>query len=174
MAVILGEEPFHQISKDYSIPGVIAGFKMDELLLGLGQLIALVEEGETKCMNGYSQVVSSQGNVLTQRLMAEVFEERESLWRGIGKVPFSGYGLKEAYKALEIIPREEEQVEAKETIKTCLCGLVVIGQKKPQECPLWGKVCNPITPQGVCMVSVEGACAIAYHFERGGENAKGD
>lgn len=172
VAAILGEKPFSQISKDYGIPGVIAGFKQDELLLALGQLIVLIEEGKTNCINGYPQVVSSKGNVLAQSLMAEVFEERESLWRGIGKVPLSGYGLKEAYKELEIIPSDEEQDEVQKTIETCLCGLVVIGQKKPKECPLWGKVCNPMTPQGVCMVSIEGACAIAYHFEKGGENAK--
>ncbi|MHC1748327.1 MAG: hypothetical protein AB9856_08045 [Cellulosilyticaceae bacterium] len=27
-------------------------------------------------------------------------------------------------------------------------------------------------PQGVCMVTMEGACAIAYHFRKGGEDAK--
>lgn len=172
VAVILGEKPFQQISKEHGIPGVIAGFKMDALLLGLGQLITLIEQGETKCINGYPQVVRSQGNTIAQNLMAEVFEERESLWRGIGKVPFSGYGLKERYKALEMIPREED-VKVQKSRKRCLCELVVTGQKKPKACPLWGKTCNPMTPQGVCMVSVEGACAIAYHFERRGENAKG-
>ncbi|PHV71864.1 hydrogenase formation protein HypD [Sporanaerobium hydrogeniformans] len=170
VAVILGEKIFTQISIDYGIPGVIAGFKMDELLVALARLIALCVEGKATCTNEYGNVVSSEGNILAQNQMREVFETRESLWRGIGKVPFSGYGMKEAYKNFEIIPSNEETGDSYNKMGLCLCGLVVRGRKKPQECPLWGESCTPMHPQGACMVTVEGACAIAYHFKEGGKN----
>lgn len=172
VAAILGEEDFRQISKKYSIPGVIAGFRMDELLLALGQLITLIEQEKRSCINLYNSVVSVNGNVLAQNLMTEIFEMRGSLWRGIGEIPLSGYGLKEAYKDFEILPCNEVNHSDIITNKACLCGLVVMGEKKPQTCPLWGKSCTPMHPQGVCMVTMEGACALAYQFEKGGKDAK--
>nr|MCR5617319.1 hydrogenase formation protein HypD [Clostridiales bacterium] len=46
-------------------------------------------------------------------------------------------------------------------------GLVLQGKIKPNECPLFGKVCNPDHPVGACMVSDEGACSAFYMY--GGE-----
>ena len=172
VAAILGEKGFRQISKEYSIPGVIAGFKMDEILLALGQLIALIGEEKRNCMNLYDSVVSVNGNVLAQNLMREVFEMRGSLWRGIGEIPLSGYGLKETYKHFEVMPCGSVVDDDTISSEGCLCGFVVTGKKKPRECPLWGGSCTPMHPQGVCMVTMEGACAIAYHFRKGGEDAK--
>ena len=46
----------------------------------------------------------------------------------------------------------------------CRCGEVLQGNCKPTDCPLFGKVCDPIHPVGACMVSDEGACAAYYHY----------
>ena len=40
----------------------------------------------------------------------------------------------------------------------CRCAKVITGSEKPHECPLFGSLCTPLTPQGACMVSSEGSC----------------
>ncbi|MBC7194274.1 MAG: hydrogenase formation protein HypD, partial [Caldisericia bacterium] len=35
---------------------------------------------------------------------------------------------------------------------------------KPNECPLFKKVCSPQNPVGPCMVSSEGACSAYYLY----------
>jgi hydrogenase expression/formation protein HypD len=43
---------------------------------------------------------------------------------------------------------------------------VLTGEKKPQDCRVFGTVCTPQTPLGACMVSSEGACAAYYNYGR--------
>jgi hydrogenase expression/formation protein HypD len=37
-----------------------------------------------------------------------------------------------------------------------------MGTIAPTQCPLYKKVCNPLNPQGACMVSSEGSCHAYY------------
>ena len=46
----------------------------------------------------------------------------------------------------------------------CISGLVLLGQRKPPECPAFGSRCTPEHPLGVTMVSSEGACAAYYRY----------
>jgi hydrogenase expression/formation protein HypD len=48
-------------------------------------------------------------------------------------------------------------------LKVQLTG-VLLGVKKPHECPAFGKECTPRTPLGATMVSSEGACAAYYPY----------
>ena len=48
----------------------------------------------------------------------------------------------------------------------CISGLIMQGQKKPHECPAFGKQCTPEKPLGAPMVSNEGACAAYYRYRR--------
>jgi hydrogenase expression/formation protein HypD len=48
--------------------------------------------------------------------------------------------------------------------KGCLCGDVIKGTKKPNQCKLYKKVCTPENPVGPCMVSIEGTCAVYYKY----------
>ena len=47
----------------------------------------------------------------------------------------------------------------------CRCAQVLMGRIRPRECPLFGKVCTPQTPQGACMVSTEGSCFSCWQSE---------
>ncbi|MBQ2626439.1 MAG: hydrogenase formation protein HypD, partial [Eubacterium sp.] len=40
----------------------------------------------------------------------------------------------------------------------CCCDRILTGEMRPNQCPLFGKVCTPLSPQGACMVSTEGGC----------------
>lgn len=169
VAAVIGEEPFKHISQEYNLPGVITGFRLEEILVGIAQLIKLISSEQAVCRNAYPQVVRPEGNKLAQQMMQQVFETRNSLWRGIGNIPYSGYGLKEPYKAFEILPKEEQLENKASKGSACLCDEIVMGKKKPEACSLWGKACTTGTPQGSCMASAEGACAIAYQFNRRGK-----
>ena len=46
----------------------------------------------------------------------------------------------------------------------CRCGDVLQGKITPNQCPLFGKACNPDHPVGACMVSDEGACSAFYMY----------
>jgi hydrogenase expression/formation protein HypD len=48
----------------------------------------------------------------------------------------------------------------------CKCGDVLRGELDHQDCPQFGKVCNPGNPVGPCMVSFEGGCSIEYKYRR--------
>ncbi|MGE4418190.1 MAG: hypothetical protein AB7D26_13295, partial [Marinobacterium sp.] len=49
----------------------------------------------------------------------------------------------------------------------CECPAVLRGQKRPDQCRLFGTPCTPDNPLGACMVSSEGACAAWYRYNRG-------
>jgi len=55
--------------------------------------------------------------------------------------------------------------------KACECAAILRGQKRPQECKIFGTVCTPENPVGSCMVSSEGACAAHYSYGRFRESA---
>ena len=50
--------------------------------------------------------------------------------------------------------------------KSCACGEILRGLKRPTDCKIFGTVCTPENPMGSCMVSPEGACAAHYSYGR--------
>ena len=49
----------------------------------------------------------------------------------------------------------------------CICGPILRGLARPEDCKLFRKACNPLHPIGACMVSKEGTCNIAHRYSRG-------
>ena len=115
-------------------------------------------------MNFYPSVVSAEGNREAQALISEVFEEASAVWRGIGNIEGSGLVLSGAYTALDAGSRGLNTDVRKNA--ACRCGEVLCGKIPPTACPLHGKVCTPLTPQGACMVSPEGSCRTWYEGGR--------
>ena len=74
----------------------------------------------------------------------------------MGIIPGSGMVLRKEYEAFDAGSRE--LTEDREKYSACCCAQVLTGKIKPSQCPLFGKVCTPQTPQGACMVSTEGSC----------------
>jgi len=50
--------------------------------------------------------------------------------------------------------------------KVCKCGELLKGLAFPKECPLFGKRCNPSSPVGPCIVSIEGSCNIENRYAK--------
>ena len=78
--------------------------------------------------------------------------------------PRSGLRLSETYCLYDAEHRfDVVHLEAEES-SLCISGQILIGQKKPHQCPAFGRQCTPDTPLGT-MVSSEGLRAY-YHYGR--------
>lgn len=165
VSAIIGTE----IYKKFKIPQVIAGFEAQDVLRAIEKLLDQIIKGKKNVENDYKRVVKKGGNPKARKLIAEVFEITDAKWRGLGTIKKSGLKIRKKYQKLDAGFIYKKQIaEIKKGIKIkptgCKCGLVLQGMIEPQECSLFGKVCNPDHPQGACMVSVEGACNVEYRY----------
>jgi hydrogenase expression/formation protein HypD len=96
--------------------------------------------------------------------MREVFEVVDRNWRGIGRIPVSGFAFRPEFAGFDAARRFGVAGDAAPEATECLSGLIMRGVKKPQECPAFGGRCTPENPVGAPMVSSEGACAAYYRY----------
>jgi hydrogenase expression/formation protein HypD len=166
VCTIMGFSEYQKIAEEFKVPIVVGGFEPVDLLEAISMLVSQLEEGRSEVENQYSRSVELAGNVAAQRIMSEVFQISDRKWRGIGEIPQSGLTLRDeyaAYDAERVFQLEPLDVEEP---RECISALVLQGQKKPIECPAFGKRCTPLTPLGAPMVSAEGACAAWYQYKR--------
>ena len=165
VATIIGEEGFRYLPEEYGMPGVIGGFEPEEILAAVYLLLRQIAEKRPRIQNAYPRAVSREGNRLAQRMMREAFIPERARWRGLGEIPGSGFALREELREYDAAARFSIQPRKTALQSGCRCGDVITGKIRPQECPLFGKVCTAEDPVGPCMVSSEGACAAAYKYE---------
>ena len=179
VSVVTGSRIWKPLADKYGIPFSVAGFKGTEILEALYGIAKWTgsqadrkeatkkQEIQTevpsqpfhpgsRVMNFYPSVVREDGNVDARSLVSEVFEPVSAVWRGIGEIDGSGLALKGRYQVLDAGSRDLKEDIQKN--KACRCGEVLSGKIPPTACPLHGKICTPLTPQGACMVSPEGNC----------------
>jgi hydrogenase expression/formation protein HypD len=96
--------------------------------------------------------------------MEEVFRVVDRNWRGIGRIPASGFALKPEFADFDAIQRFGLTSDSPPESTECISGLIMRGVKKPRECPAFGIRCTPERPLGAPMVSSEGACAAYYRY----------
>lgn len=154
VSVVTGSGVFEPLARKYSIPFGVAGFTGPELLVALCGIVKKRGIGEVD--NYYPSVVTREGNVRAKQLSDTFFEPCDAVWRGLGNIPGSGMALREEYAAFDAGSRGLQEDHLMN--RACRCGEVLMGKIRPNECPLHGKGCTPITPQGACMVSPEGSC----------------
>ncbi len=162
VCAVTGSHIFENAASEYNIPFVVAGFKPEELAAAL--CMAIKKRGCGKVYNCYQNAVNESGNEEAERLVRRFFKKKDAYWRGMGSVKESGLVLKEEYEFLNAGKDDYETDTVKNT--ACRCGQVLMGRIKPVDCPLFGKICSPINPQGACMVSEEGACCAYYNQTR--------
>ncbi len=163
---VMGYWQYPPIAAKYHVPIVVTGFEPLDVLEGIRRAALQLEAGEAEVENAYGRVVSFAGNLPAQKLIAEVFEETDRAWRGIGTIPRSGWRLSASYRDFDAEARFD--VGAIQTHESPLCrsGEVLQGRIKPHQCAAFGKECTPRTPLGATMVSSEGACAAYYNYGR--------
>jgi hydrogenase expression/formation protein HypD len=164
---IIGSRPYEFFAEEYQKPVVIAGFEPLDVMQSALMLIRQLNDGRHEVENEYTRVVTREGNVKAQRLVADVFElRREFEWRGLGMVPYSALRIKPRFAAFDAEQRFDVPAIRGSDVKGCECPSILRGAARPTDCRLFGKVCTPENPMGSCMVSSEGACAAYWSYGR--------
>ncbi|HJC57857.1 MAG TPA: hydrogenase formation protein HypD [Candidatus Eisenbergiella intestinipullorum] len=161
VSVITGSRVFAPLAEKYGLPFVVAGFEGEEILAAIAVLVKL--QGQGKVWNMYPSAVTEEGNRQAQERVERFFEPCDAAWRGLGVIAGSGRRLKKEYAAFDA--GSEGLTEDAGGNPACCCAQVLMGHIRPRECPLFGKVCTPQTPQGACMVSTEGSCFSCWQSE---------
>jgi hydrogenase expression/formation protein HypD len=164
VCTIMGIHEYYPIAEKHKVPIVVTGFEPVDLLQGIYMTVKQLEAGEYKVENQYARVVQREGNTLAKDAIDKVFDVSDRDWRGIGTIPSSGWEVSNRFAQYNARKKFDLQpIEEKEN-KNCIAGEIMKGKKKPFDCPLFGKACNPEHPQGAPMVSSEGSCAAYYHY----------
>jgi len=161
VSTIIGMKPYEMFPRAYRMPTVVAGFEPVDVLFAISMLLQQIGAKDAKLENEYSRAVAWDGNLKAQKLISQVFDVVDGSWRGLGRVPASALALKAEFGEFDARRKYGVKIaKARDLLPGCLCHLVMIGKIKPPECSLYMKVCTPQTPQGACMVSMEGTCRI--------------
>jgi hydrogenase expression/formation protein HypD len=158
VSAITGSSIYDIFPEKYKVGTVISGFEPTDILLSVLMLIRQVNSRKFRTKIQYRRAVSIDGNLVAQKVMNEVFEKKDEEWRGLGILPLSGLKLKKQYS--EINASKHFVFNSAEAFENpgCICGDILKGLKNPEDCSLFGTVCNPTNPVGACMVSSEGSC----------------
>ncbi len=76
---VIGSRPYEYFAEKYKRPVVIAGFEPLDVMQATLMAIRQLNEGRHEVENQYVRVVTRDGNVKAQALVAEVLELRASL-----------------------------------------------------------------------------------------------
>jgi len=166
VCTVMGYREYHPIAAKYRVPIVVTGFEPVDILQGLLMCVRQLEEGRAEVENQYARSVRREGCVPAQELVARVFQVVPRKWRGVGRIPRSGLGLRPEYAGHDAERRFGLTQEGAEEPSACISGRILQGLARPHECPAFGSDCTPETPLGAPMVSTEGACSAYYRYRR--------
>jgi hydrogenase expression/formation protein HypD len=167
VSAIIGTRPYRFIAEDYGVPGAVAGFEPNDILLGIAAVVDQLLEGKPRVHLEYGRAVSPDGNLRALDVMDRILEPADASWRGLGRIPRSSLKLRAAYRHFDATVKHGLSVEpGSGDLPGCRCGEVLRGLISPPQCALFGKSCRPDAPYGPCMVSLEGACYIHHKYGR--------
>ncbi len=164
VSVVIGLAPYRLLELPGGVPGVVAGFEPEDMLLGIAAILRQLASGLQQVQNAYPRAVRPEGNRKARQIMERLLEPEDALWRGLGRIPESGLRLRPEFASLDAARRfglpEAGNVEP----PGCRCAEVLQGRFLPSECPLFARSCTPDSPVGPCMVSSEGSCAAHLRY----------
>jgi hydrogenase expression/formation protein HypD len=167
VSTIIGSAPYERFAREHRKPVVVSGFEPLDLMQSILMLVRQLNEGRHEVENEYTRAVVRDGNPVALALVEEVLELRPSFeWRGLGTLPDSALRLREKYAAWDAEKKWSIPYEPVADHKSCACGEILRGLKKPTDCKIFGTACTPESPVGSCMVSPEGSCAAYYAYGR--------
>lgn len=165
VSTIIGTHPYEIFSTKYGIPQVIAGFSPIDVLISIYLILKQIKDGKPNIQNEYKRAVRTEGNLKAQELMDEVFYVKSKEWRGFPEIPNSFYEIRKEFSEFNAREKFDVHVEKTQDVVTgCICGPILRGVSRPEDCKLFRTECNPMNPVGACMVSKEGTCNIAYRY----------
>lgn len=165
VCAITGSDPYDELARELGRPIAITGFQPADILLGILEIVRLLERGRAAMINAYPRMVRPAGNPAARGALDAVFEITDREWRGLGRVPLSGLSLKPEWAAFDAAQRfPMRPVEDPPPGEAdCPAADVLLGRLQPNHCPHFSIRCTPDTPLGAPMVSPEGACAAFFH-----------
>jgi len=164
VSAVIGANAYQPLVDNYQVPCVVTGFEPLDVLQGVLMLARQVAAGEARLETQYRRVVKPEGNPKALEILHQVFEPCDALWRGIGDIPDSGLQLREGYHRFDAARQLPVEIESPIEHQGCLCGEILKGKVRPNDCPLFRTTCTPEDPVGACMVSSEGTCAAEYKY----------
>lgn len=164
VSAVTGADYFNNLADKYHIPFAVSGFGAKELVIAIYGLVQMIIKNQPQVKNYYTSVVDNGQNDIIVNQLNKYFQPADVVWRGMGVIPASGLLLKDEYKAFDAGSQGLDEDNKRN--KACRCGDILMGKAKPSDCPLFGKVCTPMSPEGACMVSEEGSCFNAYLVRR--------
>ncbi len=170
VCTVMGYWEYEPIARRYRVPIVVTGFEPLDLVQGIRQTVEQLEAGSAEVENAYARVVTRLGNPAAQQVIGQVFEVCDRNWRGIGRIPASGWKLRQEYAAFDAELRFQVQDLRAEESPLCIAGQILQGLRRPGDCSAFGTECTPEHPLGATMVSSEGACSAYYRYGRSTES----
>ncbi|MGK2944509.1 MAG: hydrogenase formation protein HypD [Desulfuromonadales bacterium] len=164
VSAIIGANAYQSLVDAYQVPCVVTGFEPLDMLQGVLMLARQVVAGEARVETQYRRVVKPEGNLKARNILYQVFEPCDARWRGIGDIPDSGLQLRPEYYRFDAARRLPVEIEPSMEHQGCLCGEILKGKARPNDCPLFRTICTSEDPVGACMVSSEGTCAAEYKY----------
>lgn len=164
VTAITGTSIYEELASVYHLGVVVTGFEPADLMHAVLMLTTQIESDNQKVEVQYQRVVNTQGNIIAQKLLEEVFFLDDDTWRGLGIIPKSGLRIREEFSSFDAEKNFAVNVPESTEPKGCICGQILRGLKTPLNCPLFAKKCTPSDPVGACMVSGEGTCATYYKY----------
>lgn len=164
VSTVIGVKPYEFLSEEFDIPAVVAGFESGDIIVGLYNLLDMINNNKNEVRNTYGRIVKYEGNDRAINIINRIFDVTDSNWRGLGNLEGTGLRLKNKYSLYDTESKLKIKLCEDKPLKGCICGEILKGKKNPLECKLFSKVCNPMNPVGACMVSEEGTCSAYYKY----------
>lgn len=166
VSAIIGEKPYQFLAQEYNLPGAIAGFEPTDILIAVSSVLDQIKKHRPIVDNCYTRVVKPCGNIRAQKIMKDFLIPYDANWRGLGQIPQSGLKIRKEYANFEAKIKHGLDIAGQNhDLPGCRCGEVLQGKISPLQCSLFANQCDPRSPHGPCMVSVEGACFTYYKYK---------
>ena len=165
VCTITGYESYYDFADRFQLPVVVTGFEPLDLLEGILAAVTQLESGRSCVENCYSRSVRSEGNLIAQDIVREMYEVCDRPWRGFGTVPQGGLQLRDEWSQFDAAKRFNMNLSLPVIDDArCRSADVLAGRIKPTACEEFDRDCTPDRPLGAPMVSSEGACAAYYRY----------
>ena len=96
---------YEPIAERFGVPIVVAGFEPVDILQGIYQCLAQLQQGRAKVENAYGRMVRRGGKRHAQNMMQHIFLVEPQRWRGIGEIPQSGLGLASTWSRFDALTK---------------------------------------------------------------------
>jgi len=166
VTTIIGANAYKFIEDVYKKPCVVSGFELCDLLESLVKIVDQLVSNKHEVEIQYSRTVTFEGNKKAREIIAEVLIPADTEWRGLGKIPESGFKVNDNFSDFNTEHTFKIPDFTDEEPAGCRCGDVLKGICSPEECSLFGNKCTPEYPVGPCMVSSEGSCGAHFRYGR--------